>query len=283
VEHGGYIKLWRKLEAWLRERGATAAQKWTTVEMLLMANWQDEAGIPRGSFASSERDIASRAGVSRKVVRATQRLLEQGDEDGPFVTVSRRAHSGAQLSSIYTVENYDRWQGEGDEQGPTEGPGLGPGDTRVGPWGNHSPCIEEVKKEEEQDPRVARSVPTTPRSTTEPKRAPKPKSTPVPPEDLELLKHCERCLAELGAKGVALTASKIHLKAVRSARGGGRTQEQAKELLTRFYDTSEADDPRLVAAGYPLAWFDSRLAALLLRRSRRESYDPDYAPCKRPA
>ena len=122
---GGYIKLWRKLEQWLRERGATPAQKWTTVEMLFMANWRDESGVPRGSFASSERDIADRAQVSRKVVRATQSLLLQGDEEGPFIAINR-AHTRAHLSSIYTVRNYDKYQGNDDEQGPPKGPPVVP-------------------------------------------------------------------------------------------------------------------------------------------------------------
>ena len=256
---GGYIKLWRKLEQWLRERGATPAQKWCTVEMLLMANWRDEGDIPRGSFASSERDIARKAQVSRKVVRATQALLLRGDDDGPFISIVTRAQLGAQASSTYTIENYSRYQGRDCDEGPGEGPTLVPPGPNPGTLRDHSPYMKKLRIED--------SVPEAVAGIRTAKRT---KSPTTPPEDIELLKHCEHCLAARGA-AVALPATKKNLEAVRAARYQ-RTQAQALALLTRFY-ALEGD---VAAAGWPLAWFPSRLPALLApTRQERDEAEAD--------
>ncbi len=105
------------------------------IHMILSANWQDGrfrgVEIRRGSLVSSYAKLAEATGLSEKNVRTAIKHLEKTGEV---------ASRGYNKFSIFTLKNYDKYQGMGVE-------GTSDGHTT----GEQVATIEEVKKERNKE------------------------------------------------------------------------------------------------------------------------------------
>ena len=125
----GFITLDRSiLDSWVWQ--LTPGQRCVWLTMLADARWKAEPAkirfqgilieVKRGELWTTERTLAKRAGVTRKVVRTALRVLR---EDGAI-----RAQERAHLGTLVTITNYDRYQAPWKHKGPAQGPvGAHPG------------------------------------------------------------------------------------------------------------------------------------------------------------
>ena len=123
----GYIKLWRALldnPVWLAEP-FTKAQAW--VDLLLLANHKPGSitirgvciQLERGQVGLSEYTLAERWRWSRNKVRYYLRYCKKESQ----IVLQKN-----NVTTIVTIANYDRWQGEGTAKGTTEKPAKGTAD-----------------------------------------------------------------------------------------------------------------------------------------------------------
>jgi hypothetical protein len=170
---GGFIKLHRQLESWPLWRAMPVGQRMVWIQILLSANWKDDSmwcgnqriTVKRGQLAHAEMEIANRAGVGRQVVRdALNKLQREG------AITRQKILQGNHSPWLVTIVNYDRFQGQDEEENPR--PRL-PGTTEE-PTGNQEGTTEEPqekkgRREEEKDtaapsaPAVKKPAKTDPR------------------------------------------------------------------------------------------------------------------------
>ena len=141
-EFNGWIKLSTKILKWEWWDDPVTAHLF--VYILLKANWKDGnwhgVPVPRGSFISSLDKMAAETGLTNKQVRtALDKLVSTGEV-------------GKKKASRYThifVENYDLYQGEGQEKGTKRArKGQQKGNVRATlgqSEGNERATIEDIK------------------------------------------------------------------------------------------------------------------------------------------
>lgn len=155
---GGHIKLHRQVETWPLWQAMTALQRMVWVQVLFAANWKPSKAwvsgktveIPRGSFIEGQDSIATRAGVSRKVVRQTyEHLLSEG-----ALTQAVIGHQQGHGVVLTTVVNYSEYQDAPEREGrrraaggPQEGHGRAPSE--------EGEAVEAVKQETPTPPAPA--------------------------------------------------------------------------------------------------------------------------------
>ena len=119
--HRGYIKLWRKISdnaLWTNEP-FSRGQAW--VDLVGLANHNDgfirirgmKVKIKRGQVGWSERRLGERWSWSRGKVR---RFINE------LKTVQQIEHQKNNVTSTITIINYDLYQGDGPQNGTTDGP-----------------------------------------------------------------------------------------------------------------------------------------------------------------
>ena len=108
----GHIKLYRKFLDW--EWYQDINTKVLFIHMLLKANWKDGkfmgTTIPRGSFVSSIKNLASETGLTEREIRTGISHLKTTGE------VTSRATN---KYSVFTIKNYDLYQSD-DRQDDTQ-------------------------------------------------------------------------------------------------------------------------------------------------------------------
>lgn len=146
---GGFIKLHRRIQSWPLWRAMSPLQRMVWLEMLFAANWKDDVlwygtrriEVRRGQLAHSEAELARRAEVGRKVVRDTiAKLLAEG------AIRRERGLTEGQCPHLITIVNYDKYQGNDDDEGPAEGQGR----AKVGPSSGPARALREEEEEEEE-------------------------------------------------------------------------------------------------------------------------------------
>lgn len=158
---GGYIKLHRRLKSWPLWRSMSPLQRMVWLEMLFAANWKDDVlwygtkriEVKRGQLAHSEAELARRAEVGRKVVRDTiAKLLAEG-------AISREPGlPEGQCPHITTILNYDRYQGNDDDEGPAKGQGG----AKLGPSSGPARALREEWEEGKKEERAPEDKPPAP-------------------------------------------------------------------------------------------------------------------------
>lgn len=119
VEMNGYIKIDRKIlnnPLWT-EKPFSKGQAW--VDLIGLANWKDSEVlvgyetviVHRGEVARSQLWLADRWGWSAKKVRAFLGYLER---EGALTK------KGTTKGTTLTIENYNKYQGEGRTEDPTD-------------------------------------------------------------------------------------------------------------------------------------------------------------------
>lgn len=140
---GGYVKLWRILQhhpLWQEPRRFSRAEAFLDCVMSArhkgdIVRWHGmRVRVPRGSFPATTLGLARRWGWTRKTVRCFLNG-NNGVSSRPLKGYTQGANERANAGTIVTVDNYDRYQGEGPTGYPAEGPPKGPTTT------------QEVKKE----------------------------------------------------------------------------------------------------------------------------------------
>ena len=100
---GNYIKISRQMVEWRFWYSEIAVKLW--IILLLKANWRDGwfmgTKIPRGSLATSMRNLAEECGVSEKTIK---KWLNRFEEDGQIV------RSGTNRYTLITLINYGFYQ-----------------------------------------------------------------------------------------------------------------------------------------------------------------------------
>ena len=106
----GYIKLHRSILQWEWHTDPNTLSVF--IHCLALANFQDtkwrDIVIPRGSFVGSRASLAEKTGLSEKQVRTSIERLKRA---GNLATKSTNKYT------VYTVENYDRFQTDGQQEG----------------------------------------------------------------------------------------------------------------------------------------------------------------------
>lgn len=129
----GFVKLYRNILDWEWYSDMNTFRVY--IHMILSANWQDGrfrgVEIKRGSFVSSYGKLAEATGLSEKNVRTAVKHLEKTGEV---------ACKGYNRFTVFTLKNYDKYQGAGAE---------GASDGRT--TGEQAATIEEVKKERNKE------------------------------------------------------------------------------------------------------------------------------------
>ena len=117
----GYIRLHRSILQWEWHTDPNALSVF--IHCLALANFQDtkwhDIVIPRGSFVGSRASLAEKTGLSEKQVRISIERLKRA---GNLTTKSTNKYT------IYTVENYDQFQTDGQPEGQqraSKGPAKG--------------------------------------------------------------------------------------------------------------------------------------------------------------
>lgn len=133
----GFIKLYRSLLTW--EWYGDINTRLTFMHMLIRANYADQKFegkvIPRGSFVSSRAKLSAEIGISERNLRTALNHLKMTGE------VTSKSYS---KYTIYTVENYDLYQGtdqQSDQQVTSDRPAS---DQQV-------TTIKEIKKSRNQE------------------------------------------------------------------------------------------------------------------------------------
>ena len=128
-----YVKISRKILEW--EWYTDINTKVLFLHILLKANWKDGRfqgiEIPRGSFVTSQQNLAMETGLTVKNVRTALKHLENTGE----VAVNRHPKF-----SVITIKNYDKYQ-SGGSQVAVEGQS----------GGSQVATIEERKKERKEE------------------------------------------------------------------------------------------------------------------------------------
>lgn len=128
-----YVKISRKILEW--EWYTDINTKVLFLHILLKANWKDGrfqgTEIPRGSFVTSQQNLAMETGLTVKNVRTALKHLENTGE----VAVNRHPKF-----SVITIKNYDKYQ-SGGSQVAVEGQS----------GGSQVATIEEGKKERKEE------------------------------------------------------------------------------------------------------------------------------------
>lgn len=179
---GGFIKLWRRIESWSLFESMTGDQRLVVFALLLGANWKPSTvwlgnlrvEIGRGEWLVSEEALARRAKVSRKVVRVAiaklmaegflsarevgQRVGSEWAEKGPASGPGTGPEMGP-AARVLIVNNFERYQGDTDEEGPEMGQRRDGERAKEGPAEGQprapSKEGEEGKKKEETAPGFA--------------------------------------------------------------------------------------------------------------------------------
>ena len=130
-EGKGWISVYRKIEnSWLWEdRPFARGQAW--IDLLLQANYKDKktfskgelVEVKRGSFLTSDKELADRWGWSRNKVRGFLDVLVEEH----MVTLERTT-KGTSL----TIENYSFYQNQGTTESTTEGTTETKGNMKIG-------------------------------------------------------------------------------------------------------------------------------------------------------
>ena len=117
----GYIRLHRSILQWEWHTDPNTLSVF--IHCLALANFQDtkwhDIVIPRGSFVGSRASLAEKTGLSEKQVRTS---IERLKRSGNLATKSTNKYT------VYTVENYDQFQTDGQQEGRPEaskGPAKG--------------------------------------------------------------------------------------------------------------------------------------------------------------
>lgn len=147
---GGFISLHRRIEDWPLWRAFSAEQRMVVVDLLLHANWKasfvwdgaKRVEVKRGELIDSERTLAKRAKVGRKVVRTVLRQLEADQ----FL-----AQRKAQHFRVIFVIKYDIYQraNGGQAQDPAQprpSPGPAPARSEQGEQGNKKDSLPPGKR-----------------------------------------------------------------------------------------------------------------------------------------
>lgn len=111
----GHIKLYRKFLDW--EWYQDINTKVLFIHMLLKANWKDGkfmgTTIPRGSFVSSIKNLASETGLTEREIRTGISHLK---------TTGEVTSKATNKYSVFTITNYDLYQSD-DRQDDTQATG----------------------------------------------------------------------------------------------------------------------------------------------------------------
>lgn len=103
-----YVKISRKILEW--EWYTDVSTKVLFLHILLKANWKggrfQGAEVPRGSFVTSQQNLAAETGLTIKNVRTALKHLENTGE----VAVNRHPKF-----SVITIKNYDKYQSGGSQ------------------------------------------------------------------------------------------------------------------------------------------------------------------------
>ena len=128
-----YVKISRKILEW--EWYTDVNTKVLFLHILLKANWKDGrfqgTDVPRGSFVTSQQNLAAETGLTIKNVRTALKHLENTGE----VAVNRHPKF-----SVITIKNYDRYQSGGSQVAVNGQSG-----------GSQVATIEEGKKERKEE------------------------------------------------------------------------------------------------------------------------------------
>ena len=128
-----YVKISRKILEW--EWYTDTNTKVLFLHILLKANWKDGRfqgiEIPRGSFVTSQQNLAMETGLTVKNVRTALKHLENTGE----VAVNRHPKF-----SVITIKNYDKYQSGGSQVAVKGQSG-----------GSQVATIEERKKERKEE------------------------------------------------------------------------------------------------------------------------------------
>ena len=129
----GHIKLYRKFLDW--EWYQDINTKVLFIHMLLKANWKDGkfmgTTIPRGSFVSSIKNLASETGLTEREIRTGISHLK---------TTGEVTSKATNKYSVFTITNYDLYQSD-DRQEDTQATGERHSNDK------RTTTIEERKKE----------------------------------------------------------------------------------------------------------------------------------------
>lgn len=129
----GHIKLYRKFLDW--EWYQDINTKVLFIHMLLKANWKDGkfmgTTIPRGSFVSSIKNLASETGLTEREIRTGISHLK---------TTGEVTSKATNKYSVFTIANYDLYQSD-DRQDDTQATGERHSNDK------RTTTIEERKKE----------------------------------------------------------------------------------------------------------------------------------------
>lgn len=128
-----YVKISRKILEW--EWYTDVSTKVLFLHILLKANWKggrfQGVEVPRGSFVTSQQNLAAETGLTIKNVRTALKHLENTGE----VAVNRHPKF-----SVITIKNYDKYQ-SGGSQVAVDGQSSG----------SQVATIEEGKKERREE------------------------------------------------------------------------------------------------------------------------------------
>lgn len=128
-----YVKISRKILEW--EWYTDVSTKVLFLHILLKANWKggrfQGVEVPRGSFVTSQQNLAAETGLTIKNVRTALKHLENTGE----VAVNRHPKF-----SVITIKNYDKYQSGGSQVAVNGQSG-----------GSQVATIEEGKKERREE------------------------------------------------------------------------------------------------------------------------------------
>lgn len=124
----GYIKIFRCIQEndlW-REKPFDRSRAW--IDLLLLANYKAgsfwvqgmEVKVARGEVGWSENRLADRWGWSRGKVRRFLEHLKREEQIEPRVVQADK-----RLKSVYTLLNYEQYQGDSTSDGTSDGTGGG--------------------------------------------------------------------------------------------------------------------------------------------------------------
>lgn len=101
--NNGFIKLHRKFLEW--EWYSNVNDRLVFIHCLLKANWEDGwfegKKIPRGSFATSYKNLSKEIGISVRQLRTSLNHLKM---------TNNLTHESNHQFSIITINNYDKYQ-----------------------------------------------------------------------------------------------------------------------------------------------------------------------------
>lgn len=236
----GWIKLHRRLlDSPVWNLPPAQFKVWITILMLANAfdrRWLTHRGdeeelIERGSFVTTQENLARASGTSRKIVRDALQKLER--------LHSIRAIGRANHSTLIIVENFTAYQPRDDAEGLHEGqPGA-----NGGPTEGHDVRKRERKKEEQGS--LGADAPERER------RAPRPTAAGKYPTTELLTEYARLYEAKIPGEKSMATGDKYAGIAVTILKKV--PLERACKLLNIFFTTDE--DPFFARTGYTLEAF----------------------------